>query len=1180
MNSIKRLIIPALLIIGLGSENALGQINLGDFNKVTQILPPAPDAASLGKYGGINPGLSSGSVNFNIPFFEYECGNVKLPISLSYTSTGFKVDEIASRVGMGWSLNAGGVITRTVYGSVDERAMRIAPPAGLPENREMLEFMNTLAGEGGPLEGGQGPYGTVDGQPDIFNFNFNGYSGRFILDSNRNVYEKKPILLTHANLKIEQAKFSNAGYRFKIITGDGMQYFFDSGDFTASYSSSLHPQCGYAYDQDVPTAWYLDKIVTPTNDSITFTYSRLQFDYLTGASQTFYQVDPFAKQFLCALISPPVLAPALENTTCVNNLKTYGAILEEINSTSGGKIKFKYINRNDYNDKLLSSIEVYQPAQVAPLKIFNLAYTYPSVNSGYSSASAATSLSQRPFLMSLIERSPDSSLIKKHSFLYNDFGVLPRRLSYAQDHWGYFNGQSNSTLIPVPPTLTFRHYLPAANANREANPVYCAKGLLSSITYPTGGKDSIIYEGNQVYKQVEVLPPPTAVSVTASSSTIEVISYSSFASLSFAQELTLTGSCNIATSGDSVLGYAIFTLLDANNNILFNKSLQDAQSTSFTEKIIVGIGSYRMRLSIAGNGTGSSAVNYMAGNPTNEYRHVNSGGVRVAKTFTYNNADDKVSIRKYNYSKLSTPLISSGQAGNPPDYEANLYTYTFCKDLVDTSPCDELLEFHFYAMYSNSTVNMNTITFAPTGYSDVVESLGENYENGGVEHWFTVAGDGMPVGYMGHYIVGSPWSGNSHLNGLETYQCAFRKEGASFIPVKKVFTNYKQDLRVAETFNGFVIKRNYVDKCLRTGTPLPMEWEQHLMSYYNIYRSWVYADTVRTLTYDNTGQNFVEEKVSTEYGDEVHAMPTKISINQSDGSIKVINNYYPTDLVLTGNEEIARQDLVTRHIVVSVLQQEELKDNVQTARATTNFERYPTGLVLPRSKSLQLGSGNLEKRLEFFKYDLHGNLLEQSKKDDVRQAYIWDYQFSYPIAECINADSSSIAYTSFEADGTGYWTIPSALREVMGAVTGGKAFNLNNAGVAGITKNGLTTTKEYIVSYWSQNVSAYTVTGTQGAAVKGRSFNGWSYYEHRITGLNNVKITGNDLIDELRLYPANAQMTTYTYEPLIGITSQCNLNNQVTYYEYDGLVRLKVVRDQNGKILKQYDYQYQVPITQ
>jgi YD repeat-containing protein len=69
-------------------------------------------------------------------------------------------------------------------------------------------------------------------------------------------------------------------------------------------------------------------------------------------------------------------------------------------------------------------------------------------------------------------------------------------------------------------------------------------------------------------------------------------------------------------------------------------------------------------------------------------------------------------------------------------------------------------------------------------------------------------------------------------------------------------------------------------------------------------------------------------------------------------------------------------------------------------------------------------------------------------------------------------------------------------------------------------------------------------------------------------------------VDDVRIFPSDAQMTTYTYNPLVGKTSEIDPAGRATTYEYDFLGRLLRVRDQDGNILKQYDYQYQVPLHQ
>jgi uncharacterized protein RhaS with RHS repeats len=51
-------------------------------------------------------------------------------------------------------------------------------------------------------------------------------------------------------------------------------------------------------------------------------------------------------------------------------------------------------------------------------------------------------------------------------------------------------------------------------------------------------------------------------------------------------------------------------------------------------------------------------------------------------------------------------------------------------------------------------------------------------------------------------------------------------------------------------------------------------------------------------------------------------------------------------------------------------------------------------------------------------------------------------------------------------------------------------------------------------------------------------------------------------------------VTTYTYKPLVGISSVTDSKGLTTYYQYDTFNRLEVVKDSNGKILSQNQYHY------
>ncbi len=67
---------------------------------------------------------------------------------------------------------------------------------------------------------------------------------------------------------------------------------------------------------------------------------------------------------------------------------------------------------------------------------------------------------------------------------------LPRRLSFQQDHWGYFNHEtSNTGLIPF--------WIAPRQNRRQTNFQYTQLGTLKSIKYPTGGMTAFTYESHE-----------------------------------------------------------------------------------------------------------------------------------------------------------------------------------------------------------------------------------------------------------------------------------------------------------------------------------------------------------------------------------------------------------------------------------------------------------------------------------------------------------------------------------------------------------------------------------------------------------------------------------------------------------------------------------------------------------
>jgi hypothetical protein len=80
--------------------------------------------------------------------------------------------------------------------------------------------------------------------------------------------------------------------------------------------------------------------------------------------------------------------------------------------------------------------------------------------------------------------------------------------------------------------------------------------------------------------------------------------------------------------------------------------------------------------------------------------------------------------------------------------------------------------------------------------------------------------------------------------------------------------------------------------------------------------------------------------------------------------------------------------------------------------------------------------------------------------------------------------------------------------------------------------------------------------------------------------LNNAQdYTDEQIRNELQkirtgLAGTKAQVVTFTYKPLVGMTSETDLNGRVRYYVYDSKGRLALIKDHEGKIVKMICYNY------
>ncbi|NJO91872.1 MAG: hypothetical protein HC831_25075, partial [Chloroflexia bacterium] len=238
-------------------------------------------------------GYYTGTPQINIPLYTIEEANISLPISLSYHASGIKVEEVASWVGLGWSLNAGGVISRTMIGKEDE--LNIGSNSdyrtiGVPNpNISLNSFQNfVVKGEDDDAdEIKQIVDGTYDLEPDIFHYNFAGYSGKFVIEPFASTESKIEVVTIPVNpaLKIE-AEIKNTIIDKWIITDDkGFVYTFggtNAKETTTTHSFDPHGTPGNTNGEiNYTSGWFLTSISSPySSEDITFTYTddRIVYD--------------------------------------------------------------------------------------------------------------------------------------------------------------------------------------------------------------------------------------------------------------------------------------------------------------------------------------------------------------------------------------------------------------------------------------------------------------------------------------------------------------------------------------------------------------------------------------------------------------------------------------------------------------------------------------------------------------------------------------------------------------------------------------------------------------------------------------------------------------------------------------------------------------------------------------
>ncbi|GAA3968809.1 hypothetical protein GCM10022210_17090 [Mucilaginibacter dorajii] len=1178
------------------------------------------------KFADVPVSPYTGTSSVSVPFYTIQAKGLNIPISIDYHTGGIRVAEDAGVAGLGWTLNAGGMISRTVRDKDDltsDYFTGILPvkPGDLtayqPANKltdttnsgptfnttkylfvfNCSYLVNLAFGQtadySGVLGGASNGTSNSDTEPDSYSYNFLGMSGKFIIRPDKSI-----VLEKQDNIRIQ---FTSA-YKFVITDDSGNKYYFNDVEYGGTLSDPTSTM----------SSWHLSKIVTQQNDVITFHYVQ------TGVIQN-HQGNAETYQGFCYGTG---YSYAPDITAVYANYK-----LNSIDFTNG-QVQFVYDDtREDTNGgSKLSAVKVYSKstAGLSYIKEHDLYYSYFN-----GSTPADSKVEYERLRLDSVKELSGSNAIKPYQFIYSSTPTYNAgKHSYAIDHWGYYNGAGNATLIPSQQiTLAnsgdgISHFLSFSGANREASTSFMSAFSLQQVTYPTGGHSTFDYSPNYYdyyqslrgpveYPQMEIVTVDTVLIINgygSHSGTITIKNAigntNATVNVAFVSKYS-NGWPSADRGGYGRLSYTFLTnttdLSDSNLDCVgmacstsFPVALGTSSSGTFGWTAYVDPAIPAADFSLIHVTVSYQAYKVKVHQAAGINQEI-AGGLRINSITDYSDATTIVKKRVWDYGYTSGgSQYTYGKLMSMPSYVRQETKYG---ESTGMGTCAALMLFG-----SSNTAITSVIQGNIVGYSKVTERTVDpvtNADIGKTVYSFFNTPDSTNI-YNGYRMPGTLNTGY-HLNGSMLSKQVYRNTGGAYFKVNETYNYYHTANRV--DYYGLKYELTHPDYqpgvCgpgLAQGVPV-----QLYGFFYPLLRSErILQDSTREIVYDqNDTTKYLQSSSKSYYDNPAHYQVTRSVSTDSRGNTHVSKVTYPQDYISGSNTGNAVLDsLIGRNMVASAI---EKRDSLYYSGSSTG---YVTGASLSRYRQLTSGTMVADKQykldvpnpvnnfapmsvsgstvnqdsryrqlISFDAYDAKNNIAQYTVTGQLPVSIYWDYRGMLPVAQVKNADTLSFAYTSFEGESMGHWSVASALRDSLTkTISGIKSYNLSNGA---ISKSGLTSTTTYIISYWTKSATPLTITGTvTGYPVNGTAIQGWYYHEHRVTGLTAISLTGTGNIDEVRLYPLNAQMQSYTHTPLVGVNGTVDARNGLSFYEYDSLQRLMNVKDQDGNILKNYDYNY------
>ena len=821
----------------------------------------APTAASLGRFGEVPVSLATGSPDISVPLFTAQGRTLQLPVSLRYQSGGIRLDDIGSWVGLGWALEAGGTITRSVRGLPDDAYngywntghtwYKTANwPIPQPGMYQYMLFDNVREG-------------FVDGEPDQFFFNFAGRTGQFVIGPTDSTSTRKEVRsIPHQDLDIRPANNFTA---WIVTTEDGTRYTFAAADSTHDLSGVPSSDFVNVYKPPFISSWHLTEVRSPAGDVIRLHYTKYTARHrLTDSGGRVTNLNNACNTNTSNQISDFNMVVEQEFTT--NRLDSITSAAHTIRFVPDAVLRADALAQGGARQEpRLARIVVATPTGTV-IRQFEFEHDYFGGN--------------RLRLKNLYEEDAAGNRLPPWSFTY-DPQSFPARGSFAQDHNGYWNGKPNGSLVPAADgSYTWfdgTHTLHMDGADRSPDPAYARVGSLTGITYPTGGATTLVWEGHDYGRTVygdseyDAEGPEKsefATSVTYAPTRVDTTAFVVGGTLGSAVSLDVSLYC---TQGMTSCPSARVT----------GPGADQTYTTAGVRSLALAPGTY---LLIA---TTPVSTQFATVTVTAKWRdrvHVvglkPAGGLRIAEMRT-SDGNGVQKVEKYRYRLLSDSTRSSGVMPYEPVYLEHLFTG------------DPNYACEYFSRTAASVTPLGAS--ATVGYREVTVLHGESGEFGKTRETFRNpidTPDGAPQVMQPNMRMTSYEFRHGHPLSATEYNSAGQPQQR----VAQRYTFQFGDPATSRRFHGMSLSHFDAPTGYVGGGEdgLLLDFHYQFMSF-EVVSEWYFQSSDTTYVYDETGASSVSTTRTHAYENPAHLQETQLTETTSDGKQRITRMRYPGD---------------------------------------------------------------------------------------------------------------------------------------------------------------------------------------------------------------------------------------------------------------------------------------------